>query len=191
MFRDLTILEVRVWLLHYGPCATKMTGNYWYRIKIFFLVWRWINKQCLVFLDLYCLGINILFFTYNSLIKGSYSLSCRNRLLVSLLNMCRDLQDRLPKVVGIDIVEMALWAKVCPLTIYFIQLIRMILKTLTPTIDLFYFKFGCFLSPISHFISTIFPFFLYISKLSRDGGCWYNDSWRVKMVIKFVICMCY
>jgi hypothetical protein len=35
----------------------------------------------------------------------------RNRLLMCLLNTCRDVQGRLPKVVGIDVVEMALWAK--------------------------------------------------------------------------------
>ncbi|XP_057792432.1 exocyst complex component SEC3A-like isoform X1 [Salvia miltiorrhiza] len=34
----------------------------------------------------------------------------RNRILLSILNICRDSGD-LPKVVGIDIVEMALWAK--------------------------------------------------------------------------------
>lgn len=38
-------------------------------------------------------------------------LCCRNRILLSILNICRDSGD-LPKVVGIDIVEMALWAKV-------------------------------------------------------------------------------
>lgn len=36
----------------------------------------------------------------------------RNRLLVYILNMCKEILGRLPKVVGIDIVEMALWAKV-------------------------------------------------------------------------------
>ncbi|AEE32185.1 unnamed protein product [Arabidopsis thaliana] len=35
----------------------------------------------------------------------------RNRLLVCILNICKDVLGRLPKVVGIDIVEMALWAK--------------------------------------------------------------------------------
>ncbi|KAJ0961071.1 hypothetical protein J5N97_000972 [Dioscorea zingiberensis] len=35
----------------------------------------------------------------------------RNRLLHDILNMCREILGRLPKVVGIDIVEMALWAK--------------------------------------------------------------------------------
>ncbi|GLT58088.1 hypothetical protein SLA2020_310100 [Shorea laevis] len=35
----------------------------------------------------------------------------RNRLLLCILNMCKDLLGRLPKVVGIDVVEMALWAK--------------------------------------------------------------------------------
>lgn len=38
---------------------------------------------------------------------------CRNRLLLCILNICKDALGRLPKVVGIDIVEMALWAKVC------------------------------------------------------------------------------
>jgi len=37
---------------------------------------------------------------------------CRNRLLLSTLNICKDVLGRLPKVVGIDVVEMALWAKV-------------------------------------------------------------------------------
>lgn len=35
----------------------------------------------------------------------------RNRLLLCILNICRDILGRLPKVVGIDVVEMALWAK--------------------------------------------------------------------------------
>ncbi|GKV04756.1 hypothetical protein SLEP1_g16871 [Rubroshorea leprosula] len=35
----------------------------------------------------------------------------RNRLLLCILNMCKDILGRLPKVVGIDVVEMALWAK--------------------------------------------------------------------------------
>ncbi|XP_022768856.1 exocyst complex component SEC3A isoform X5 [Durio zibethinus] len=36
----------------------------------------------------------------------------RNRLLLCILNICKDILGRLPKVVGIDVVEMALWAKV-------------------------------------------------------------------------------
>lgn len=35
----------------------------------------------------------------------------RNRLLLYILNLCKDVLGRLPKVVGIDVVEMALWAK--------------------------------------------------------------------------------
>ncbi|XP_072987152.1 exocyst complex component SEC3A-like [Typha latifolia] len=35
----------------------------------------------------------------------------RNRLLLFILNMCKEILGRLPKVVGVDIVEMALWAK--------------------------------------------------------------------------------
>ncbi|KAJ6404814.1 hypothetical protein OIU84_012896 [Salix udensis] len=35
----------------------------------------------------------------------------RNRLLFCILNICKDVLGRLPKVVGIDVVEMALWAK--------------------------------------------------------------------------------
>ncbi|KAL6012448.1 Exocyst complex component S3A [Asimina triloba] len=35
----------------------------------------------------------------------------RNRILLCILNMCKEILGRLPKVVGIDIVEMALWAK--------------------------------------------------------------------------------
>uniref|UniRef100_A0A7N1A6G1 Exocyst complex component Sec3 PIP2-binding N-terminal domain-containing protein n=1 Tax=Kalanchoe fedtschenkoi TaxID=63787 RepID=A0A7N1A6G1_KALFE len=35
----------------------------------------------------------------------------RNRLLLCILTMCKDALGRLPKVVGIDVVEMALWAK--------------------------------------------------------------------------------
>ncbi|KAK8648997.1 hypothetical protein V6N13_129735 [Hibiscus sabdariffa] len=35
----------------------------------------------------------------------------RNRMLVCILNICRDVLGRIPKVVGIDVVEMALWAK--------------------------------------------------------------------------------
>ncbi|WOL03088.1 exocyst complex component SEC3A-like [Canna indica] len=37
----------------------------------------------------------------------------RNRVLLSILNLCKENLGRIPKVVGIDIVEMALWAKVC------------------------------------------------------------------------------
>lgn len=35
----------------------------------------------------------------------------RNRLIFCILNICKDVLGRLPKVVGIDVVEMALWAK--------------------------------------------------------------------------------
>ncbi|OMO62527.1 Exocyst complex, component Exoc1, partial [Corchorus capsularis] len=35
----------------------------------------------------------------------------RNRLLLRMMNICKDVLGRLPKVVGIDAVEMALWAK--------------------------------------------------------------------------------
>ncbi|XP_009365627.2 exocyst complex component SEC3A-like [Pyrus x bretschneideri] len=35
----------------------------------------------------------------------------RNRLLLCILNICKDALGQLPKVVGIDVVEMALWAK--------------------------------------------------------------------------------
>ncbi|KAI3460279.1 hypothetical protein Pfo_016942 [Paulownia fortunei] len=35
----------------------------------------------------------------------------RNRLLLCILNICKDVLGRIPKVVGIDVVEMALWAK--------------------------------------------------------------------------------
>lgn len=35
----------------------------------------------------------------------------RNRLLICILNICKEFLGRLPKVVGIDVVEMALWAK--------------------------------------------------------------------------------
>ncbi|KAF8377471.1 hypothetical protein HHK36_030849 [Tetracentron sinense] len=35
----------------------------------------------------------------------------RNRLLLCILNICKEIMGRLPKVVGIDVVEMALWAK--------------------------------------------------------------------------------
>ncbi|CAA0821952.1 Exocyst complex component SEC3A, partial [Striga hermonthica] len=43
----------------------------------------------------------------------------RNRLLLCVLNTCKDMLGRLPKVVGIDVVEMALWAKVLGDVIYF------------------------------------------------------------------------
>ncbi|XP_057424106.1 exocyst complex component SEC3A [Lotus japonicus] len=35
----------------------------------------------------------------------------RNRLLLCILTICKDVLGRLPKVVGVDVVEMALWAK--------------------------------------------------------------------------------
>lgn len=35
----------------------------------------------------------------------------RNRVLFCILNICKDILGRLPKVVGMDVVEMALWAK--------------------------------------------------------------------------------
>ncbi|XP_031406080.1 exocyst complex component SEC3A-like isoform X2 [Punica granatum] len=35
----------------------------------------------------------------------------RNRLLLCILNICKDALGRIPKVVGMDVVEMALWAK--------------------------------------------------------------------------------
>lgn len=44
---------------------------------------------------------------------------CRNRLLLCILNICRDVLGRLPKIVGVDVVEMALWAKVNLMTLFF------------------------------------------------------------------------
>lgn len=35
----------------------------------------------------------------------------RNRLLICIFNICKEIMGQMPKVVGIDIVEMALWAK--------------------------------------------------------------------------------
>ncbi|XP_020273699.1 exocyst complex component SEC3A-like [Asparagus officinalis] len=35
----------------------------------------------------------------------------RNRVIHSILNLCKEILPRLPKVVGVDVVEMALWAK--------------------------------------------------------------------------------
>ncbi|XP_042434439.1 exocyst complex component SEC3A-like [Zingiber officinale] len=35
----------------------------------------------------------------------------RNQLLLCILNMCKEISQRLPKLIGIDIVELALWAK--------------------------------------------------------------------------------
>ncbi|EYU40073.1 hypothetical protein ABFS82_05G105600 [Erythranthe guttata] len=39
------------------------------------------------------------------------NLDDRNRFLLCILNICKDVLGHLPKVVGIDVVEMALWAK--------------------------------------------------------------------------------
>ncbi|KAE9600062.1 hypothetical protein Lal_00045618 [Lupinus albus] len=39
------------------------------------------------------------------------SIDDRNRLLLCILNICKDVLGHLPRVVGIDVVEMALWAK--------------------------------------------------------------------------------
>ncbi|KAL5715080.1 Exocyst complex component S3A [Ranunculus cassubicifolius] len=39
------------------------------------------------------------------------SINDRNRLLLGILNICKEILGQLPKVVGIDIVELALWAK--------------------------------------------------------------------------------
>ncbi|XP_047328351.1 exocyst complex component SEC3A-like isoform X2 [Impatiens glandulifera] len=39
------------------------------------------------------------------------NLNDRNRLLLYILNICKDAMGRIPKVIGIDVVEMALWAK--------------------------------------------------------------------------------
>jgi hypothetical protein len=38
---------------------------------------------------------------------------CRNRLLMCILNICKEHLGSIPKVVGMDVVEMAIWAKVC------------------------------------------------------------------------------
>ncbi|XP_012834235.1 PREDICTED: exocyst complex component SEC3A-like [Erythranthe guttata] len=48
------------------------------------------------------------------------NLDDRNRFLLCILNICKDVLGHLPKVVGIDVVEMALWAKV---QIHIVQLI--------------------------------------------------------------------
>ena len=47
-----------------------------------------------------------------------YHFSCRNHLLLCILNICKYVLGRIPKVVGIDVVEMALWAKVHMMIFY-------------------------------------------------------------------------
>lgn len=37
---------------------------------------------------------------------------CRNRLLTCILKLCKENLGRLPKIIGMDVVEMALWAQV-------------------------------------------------------------------------------
>lgn len=61
-------------------------------------------------LNLWLHSENLLYYViYFSLLMILY---CRNRLLLCILNICKDVLGHLPKVVGIDVVEMALWAKV-------------------------------------------------------------------------------
>lgn len=51
------------------------------------------------------------------------SFLCRNRFLLCILNICKDAMGCLPKVVGVDVVEMALWAKVYMLIFYLLMII--------------------------------------------------------------------
>ncbi len=41
---------------------------------------------------------------------------CRNRLLTGILKLCKENVGRIPKIIGMDVVEMALWAQVLLLT---------------------------------------------------------------------------
>jgi hypothetical protein len=36
---------------------------------------------------------------------------CRNRLLTGILKLCKENVGRIPKIIGMDVVEMALWAQ--------------------------------------------------------------------------------
>ena len=105
-FRGLIISGVKVLLLHSGPCATLMTGTAVSNINInYYKMWSIHDKRW--------------YFCWRSfphLIHTFLCRDCRNRLLVCILNICKDVLGRLPKVVGIDIVEMALWAKVQTIT---------------------------------------------------------------------------
>lgn len=40
----------------------------------------------------------------------------RNRLLTGILKLCKENVGRIPKIIGMDVVEMALWAQVLLLT---------------------------------------------------------------------------
>lgn len=107
--RDLITLEVRVSLRLSGPCAILMIGNIMDYCRLKMWQYKTSSKQVVLHLgtDFYILFSNF---------------GCRNRLLVCILNICKDIMGRLPKVVGIDVVEMALWAKVhyeFPLFYYF------------------------------------------------------------------------
>lgn len=93
--RDLIILEARVWLLHNGQCAILMTGN---------IVERNVNLSINLLVEFYVRG--------GKFSNHAYLFSCRNRFLLGILTISKDVLGRLPKVVGIDVVEMALWAKV-------------------------------------------------------------------------------
>lgn len=90
-------------LLHLsGLCAMLMTGN---------LMGAIYNKRFVLFL-LPCCCVKRSYLVSDSLL-AILTFSCRNRLLLCILNICKDMLGRLPKLVGIDFVEMALWEKVC------------------------------------------------------------------------------
>jgi len=92
--RDLIILEAKVWLLRNGRCEILMTG----------IVERSLNLIVYnLVLELYVRGGKF---------ANHVFLFCRNRLLLCILTISKDVLGRLPKVVGIDVVELALWAKV-------------------------------------------------------------------------------
>lgn len=76
--------------------------------------WTMRNVDDRYYRDLLLANSNFYMMEY---VFGSFSLvhdaflCCRNRLLLFILNICKDVLGHLPKVVGIDVVEMALWAK--------------------------------------------------------------------------------
>ena len=88
--RDLTTSKIKVCLLHNGPCGVLMTGEVSFCCEWFHQSW---------YFSLILVGF--LWYSIN-----------RNRFMTCILKLCKENLGRWPKIIGMDVVEMALWAQV-------------------------------------------------------------------------------
>ena len=114
--RDLTTWKIKVCLHHNGVCGVLMTGEVSSYCEWFYQSW---------YFSLFLIGF--LWYYIN-----------RNRFLTCILKLCKENLGRWPKIIGMDVVEMALWAQVWSFAFLWVHIL---LLASIPSLD-FYVGLG-------------------------------------------------